>query len=456
MGLLEKVASTVRKHRMLSGDESVVVGLSGGPDSVCLLVALRRLYPGLRIHAVYVDHGLRPRETPGEARFCRDFCLEMEVPFSVKKVDVRAFAREHGLNTQEAARELRYAALGEACAETGSGIIALGHNLDDQAETFLMRVLRGTGRRGLGGIPPVRGNVIRPLIETGRAEIESFLRAEGIGHVVDSSNLKGDYLRNRIRSRLMPVLRDLNPDFAETLSHTAEIFREEERYLEAAVTKSLMKLISRKSKASIELFSAPLESMDRSILRRVLRRAIGETEGLRGIGFRHIEDVIGLAAGGKAGDRVYLPRGIRAIKKYSTLLITSEPPARLGSHALEKEGTLAISEAGLAIVAAVTDKAAPAGGHRAVLDAGKAGFPLTVRARRHGDFFYPAGFGKRKKLQDYFVDEKVPRDERDAVPVVASGGEIVWVAGMRADERFVPSEKTKRFLVLELKRADPR
>jgi tRNA(Ile)-lysidine synthase len=192
--------------------------------------------------------------------------------------------------------------------------------------------------------------------------------------------------------------------------------------------------------------------MDRVILRRVLRRAVEETRGLRGIGFVHVEDIVGLIARGKPGDRLYLPGGIRAIKKYSTLSITSEPPARLGEHVLEAEGTEVMKEAGLAITASFTSQAVQCNGRtRAVFDGDRVAFPLTIRARRPGDFFYPLGFGRRKKLQDYFVDEKVPRDERDRVPIVTSGGEVLWVAGYRADERLKPSEDTKRFLVLEIK-----
>ncbi|GAB4389553.1 MAG: tRNA lysidine(34) synthetase TilS [Thermodesulfovibrionales bacterium] len=453
MGLLKKVSSTIKKHSMLCGDETVLVGLSGGPDSVCLLVALRKLFPGLKLHALYIDHGLRPGETPGEIAFCRGLCETVGAEFSTREADVRGLAEESGMGKQEAARELRYHILEAEALRMKATRIALGHNLDDQVETFFMRVLRGTGPRGLMAIPPVRGKIIRPLVDTGRTEIEGFLREEGVGHVVDSSNLAEDYLRNRIRHRLMPVLRELDPGVMDTLGRTMEIIREEERHMEVAVTKALMKIITRKGKQFIELFSVPLESMDRVILRRVLRRAVEETAGLRGIGFTHVEDIIELASRGRPGDRITLPRGIRAVKKYSTLLITSEPPARIGPRVLEGEGTAEFPEAGVAVTARIAEEPPKGGGpERAVLDAGKAPFPLVVRPRRDGDHFYPSGFGRRKKLQDFFVDEKVPRDERDSVPVVESGGEIVWVAGMRADERFMPSEGTRRFLVLELRR----
>jgi tRNA(Ile)-lysidine synthase len=454
MDILEKVNSTIRKHSMLSGEEHVLVGLSGGPDSVCLTLALKKI--GTRVHALYVDHGLRPDETPAETGFCEEFCRGLEIPFSTEPVDVRKFEEESGLSRQEAARELRYLALGNKALEIKADRIALGHTLDDQVETFLMRLLRGSGRKGLSAIPPVRGIIIRPLIETTREEIEAFLKGENTGFVRDSSNLKEEYLRNKVRSTLMPVLRDLNPGIIETLGNEVEVFREEERHLDAATTKAMMRLITRKTDDAIELFISPLENMDIVILRRVLRKAVEETKGLRGIGFVHIEDMLRLIREGKAGDRVYLPKDIRAIKKYSTLLITSEPPRRLETYTLESGSTSVLREADEVIEASITEEPCEKGDgrRRAVFDADRVSFPLTVRARKDGDYFYPAGFGKRKKLQDFFVDEKVPRDERDIVPVVLSGDDILWVAGMRGDERFGPAEGTKRLLVLELKKAN--
>lgn len=458
MDPVEKAAATIEKFSMLRGGESVLIGLSGGPDSVCLTTVLKKLSSALdlTLNAVYIDHGLRPSETPREAEFCEEFCQGLGIPFRAASIDVKQYAEAHGLNIQEAARQLRYRELDAVAFEARADRVALGHNLDDQAETFLMRILRGSGPGGLAGIPPVRGNIIRPLIETEREDIEEFLAAEGISYVVDSSNLGDKYMRNRVRVSLMPLVKEFNPNILQTLSHTADIFREEERYFDIAVTKTLMRLITNKTDTAIELFLSPLEGMDSVLLRRVLRRAIEETRGLRGIQFVNLEDIIKLVKEGSSGDRIHLPKGIRAIKKYSTLLLTSEPPAVLGAHVLDDEGEVVLRAAGVLIKASVKDYAPsqPVDGRFTVLlDAGKAAFPLAVRARKDGDYFYPMGFGKRKKLQDLFVDEKVPRDERDAVPIVTSNGEVVWVAGYRGDERFGVTDGTRKFLVLEMKPA---
>jgi tRNA(Ile)-lysidine synthase len=454
MDLPEAVRRSISKFSMLSGGETVLVGLSGGPDSTCLAMVLKELSPelSLSVRTLYVDHGLRPEETPGEIRFARELSAGLDMPFSVRNVEAGPFAREHGLSIQEAARRLRLAALEEEARETGSRLIALGHNLDDQAETMVMRFLRGSGPTGLAGIAPVRGQFIRPLIETERKDIEAFLSRRQVVPIRDPSNLKLDYLRNRLRVQVMPLLREINPDLSRTLAHTAEVFREEERYFSILVTKALMKLISRKTDTSIELFLAPLEAMEKVILRRVLRRAIDETRGLRGIGFPHVEDIITLLKEGLPGDRVHLPGGVRVIKKYSTVLLTSEEPVRLGTYSLEAGGEVLLGEAGLVIAASVSHEKPsfePDYRYSAVFDAGKAAGPFTVRPRQDGDSFLPLGFGRTKKLQDFFVDAKVPREERDAVPIVTTReGEILWVVGHRGDERFRPTDETRTFLIL--------
>jgi tRNA(Ile)-lysidine synthase len=452
--LAQQVSAVIGKHSMLAGGESVLVGLSGGPDSVCLLMLLSRIRDNLRlsIHAVYVNHNLRPEETGKEIEFCRNLCDRIGVPFLLKSIDVASYAGQFQLNRQEAARELRYRAFEEAAFEVKADRIALAHNADDQVETFFMRLLRGSGPKGLSGIPPRRGKIIRPLIETARSSIEKFLEDEKLLFVVDSSNRQMHYLRNRLRNLLVPELKALNPNLTATLLNTVSILQEEERFFGVLVNKALMKMISRKTDERIELFIAPMEVLDTVLLRRVLRRAIEETRGLRGTGYVHIEAIIRLIRGGSSGDRLYLPKGVRVIRGYSLLVITSAPPSKIGEYELQPPADLAIREAGLVIRASIEEKAQKPGDGKSsvVLDADTVLFPLWVRARRNGDFFFPLGFGRRKKLQDFFVDLKVPRDERNCVPVVLSGDEIVWVAGHRADERFRVTERTKRFLKLSL------
>jgi tRNA(Ile)-lysidine synthase len=457
--IVNKAAATVKKYSMLSGGEKILIGLSGGPDSVCLFHVLNNMKDkfALDLNATYIDHGLRPGETDMEIAFCKKLCENLNIPFVTKSIDVKTYAREQKMNMQEAARQLRYKIFDEVSYEINARKIALGHTADDQAETLLMRLFRGSGPTGLSGIPPVRKNIIRPLIEIERKEIERFLDDLKIDFITDSSNTKKDYLRNKIRLSLVPMIKEFNPDITKTLSKTASIFRDEEKYFEILVTKTLMKLISRKTDSRVELFLTPFEIMDKAIIRRVLRRVIDETRGLRGISFIHIEDIIDLIKNGRPGDRIYLPGGIRVIKEYSTLNLTSEPPVILNTYNLTVPGETVLKEAGVLIKASVTEAPFEASASRpqaysALFDADKLILPLIARPRKNGDFFFPLGFGKRKKLQDFFVDEKVPRDERGRIPLITSEEDIIWVLGYRGDERFKITEETKKAIKLEVKK----
>jgi tRNA(Ile)-lysidine synthase len=296
----------------------------------------------------------------------------------------------------------------------------------------------------------MRDSIIRPLLEVEREEITRFLREKDIVPVADSSNLSEDYFRNAVRMSVMPVLKRSNPDLARSLCRTMAILQDEERYFGILVTKTLMKLISRKTDRRIELFLSPMEAMETVILRRVLRRAIQETDGLRGIEFGHIEDIIGLIRQGRAGNRITLPRDIRVIREYALLVITSEEPHRIAEYELAVPGEAVIVGAGLVLTATLEQSAEQQGDGRTsvLLDADSMKLPLTVRPRRPGDHFHPLGFGGTRKVQDFFVDLKVPRDERDSVPIVTSGDDIVWIAGYRADDRFKVSKHTKKFLRL--------
>jgi tRNA(Ile)-lysidine synthase len=247
------------------------------------------------------------------------------------------------------------------------------------------------------------------------------------------------------------VLERFNPSVVETLMRTAEVLRQENDFIDVQVNKTLMRLISRKTAERIELFLSPLEVMDRVILRRALRRAIDEVRGLRGITFQHVEQIIEFIYSAKTGDRLSLPGGYRVVKSYSTLIITSEKPKRIKERPLQLPGETPVEEALLVLSASVVERVESYGDGRweAVFDLDTMSLPLKLRPRKKGDEFYPLGLGGKKKLQDFFVDEKVPRDERDTVPlVVTADDKVVWVVGHRPDERFKVTTSTRRFLRL--------
>lgn len=453
MKVIEKVSHTISKYNMIFKDDRLLVALSGGPDSVCLLKVLSILMDELEIslNAIYIDHQLRHEESPLEIEFCRNLCNSLEIPFIVKTIDVIGYSQKEKISKQEAARELRYKSLYETAFELKADKIATGHTADDQVETLLIRLIKGSGPLGLSGIPPVRQKVIRPLIEVERAEIETFLADNNLSFVVDSSNLMDRYLRNKIRHVIMPEIKKINPSAVSVIQRTADIFRSEERYFDILVTKSMMKMISRKDDNTIELFLAPFEITDPVIIRRILRRAIDATKGLKGITFLHIEDIIRLLKTGKSGDRLYLPNDIRVIKGYSVLKITCEKPVRLSTYTINGPCSVYLKEASMKLSCNILDAdgvdSLGDAKKTAVINADMLSFPLYVRAREKGDYFYPLGFGKKKKLQDYFVDEKVPRDERDVIPLlINNNGDIVWVVGYRIDERYKVDKTVKKVL----------
>jgi len=440
---------------MLSEGDSVLIGLSGGPDSVCLTIILDKLRDNfnLSLYATYINHGLRPDEVVREISSCRSLCDRLGIRFIPKSINLEEYVKENNLNLQEAARELRYKMFDKMAEELRVTKLALGHNADDQAETVLMRLIRGAGRRGLSGIPPVRGNIIRPLIETRREEIEEFLADVNEPFLTDSSNLKEDYFRNWLRHNIMPEIKKQNPSFVDNVVKTADIFRDEDAYLEIIVTKTLMRLISRKTDNSIELFLSPLENIEKPILRRIMRRVLAEIGADRGIDLVHVDDILRLVKENQSGDMLNLPKGLRVVKKYSTLLLTSEEQsAGFTPCAFEVPGKVTLEGAGIVIKAEVSEMMQDGcdGRMKAVFDFDRLFFPLYIRMREDGDYFYPAGFGMRKKLQDFFVDCKVPHEERDSVPIVVSGEDIIWIAGYRMDERFTPKDFTKKFVTLSI------
>lgn len=441
---------------MLSPNDNILIALSGGPDSVCLTIILDKLRDNfnLSLSAIYINHGLRPDEIDKEESSCRRLCDTLGINFYTDSIDVKGYAEMKRMNLQASARELRYQVLHDYARRIDANRIALGHNADDQVETILMRLIRGTGRKGLLGIPPVRGRIIRPLIEIERREIEDFLLSQSprVEFMIDSSNLKTDYLRNWIRIKIIPELKSQNPNLIETVSRSSIILSEEDAYLDMLTSKAMLRLVSKRDDESVELFLLPLESLDRPIMRRVIIKAISEIIPFKGVDFVHIEDIIKLIRDGKSGDLVTLPDGLRVIKKYSTLLISIKGRAEVQSRPLNVPEELYLNEINAIIrtnLSLELDKNGD-GKRKAIFDLDTLKLPLQVRKRREGDYFCPIGMGgKKKKLQDFFVDEKIPRDERDSIPIIVSDNDIIWVAGYRMDERFKPTEKTKRFLIIE-------
>jgi tRNA(Ile)-lysidine synthase len=455
---LQKVKHTISRYQMISEGDSVIVAVSGGPDSVCLLNILHKLKDELHIHLVvaHFDHGLRPAEDESETAFARALAESLKLPFETAKG--RLLVKKTRGSREEVARNARYAFLERIRKKHKSQKIALGHNLNDQAETILMRLLRGSGPSGLTGIPPCRdGSIIRPLIEIERLEIENYLKAKKLASVTDSSNLKADYLRNKIRLELMPLLEVHQPQLAHLLGQTAEILRDEDDYLgriaEAWLTRNMELSPDHTFRVPITSFL----SLPVALRRRVIRKVIGRVKkDLRRISWNHIEAIQSLAQAEKPQAALNLPGRLTVRRTYGHLIFSPSVKRKpLPVHyILDGPGTYDLKETGRSIS---FEEIKNRRGLRlrgakwtAFLDAEKLRFPLTLRTFKAGDRFIPFGMKGHKKLKDFFVDLKVPLEQRYLTPILCWNDKPVWVCGFRIDDRVKVTAETKRVLKITM------
>jgi tRNA(Ile)-lysidine synthase len=481
MELSKRVRETVRKHHMFGEGDTVVVGVSGGPDSLCLLHALERLQQelGVDLHVGHVEHGIRGKESRADAAFVETLAREWQLPASVEYGDVPAYAAKHKLATEEAARRVRYSLLGRLAHDLGAQCIAVGHNADDQVETILMHWMRGSGLGGLRGIlpvqilagecwwsgPPIR--LVRPLLEVTRGEIEAYCEHHGLEPRFDRSNLDLTYHRNRIRHELIPHLASFNPRIRDVLRRSAQVITDDFDYLRLQGQQAWESL-AREGDGSVTFPLKPWLELHPSLQRHLLREAIHRLrKTLRDIDWIHVEQARVSIEQKGTGSQVTLPQGLFLFRAYDEFVIGEEMP--LPDLPLLVEAELRLSIPGSAPlpksnwqIRAQTMKRsdmpeeALQNGDRwqAHLDLKVTGRSLILRGRRTGDHFQPSGMcGKSKRLNDFMIDAKIPRHIRDRLPLVVSPRHIVWVAGWRVDERAKVTGQTTQVLHLQFVRA---
>lgn len=457
--LLHKVQATIDQHRMLVTGDTVVLAVSGGVDSMVmlhLLLHLRARYH-LSLHAAHLNHNLRGTESAEAADFVRRQCGAYRVPVTVTTAPDGALRGKRVGSLQAAARDLRYRFLEQVAIEQGAGRIAVGHHRDDQAETVLMNLIRGSGVRGLGGIPPVRGRIIRPLIDCSREEIERYARREGIPYVEDSSNRAPSYSRNRIRAELLPELaKRYNPRVIHALANTATILEAEDALLNAMVEKELRSVLISRSREELALSISRMATLPTALRWRIIRRSAEELrEGRSGLTFQQVRFIDSLLLTQGAQGAMHASDGLR-VRRAGDVIVLSVGE----SHARDRIPSVSLAVPGLTVIPGSTLSLRSdllkewSGGElaldawTALLDADRTGDELSVRGWEEGDRFVPLGMDGRKKLQDFFVDAKVPRDTRGSVPLVVADGRIAWVVGFRVDERFKVTYSTRRILRL--------
>ncbi len=446
---VEKVLATVRRHGMLAGGETVLVGLSGGADSVTLLHTLLVLRSrlSLTLHVLHVHHGLRP-EADREAAFVESLGRRLDVPVTVERVQVSS---EPGESLEARARKARYGALRRWAAALSASKVALGHTADDQAETVLMRLLDGAGPRGLAGIPAVRGFFIRPLIEARRREIEAELTRAGLEWVEDPSNRDPKFLRNRIRHDLIPFLAGAyNPRIVEALCRAGALARDLVQDVEALAAGEFDRL-AREGDGGVVLSRVALKALPPGIGEEVLRHALIRLGGRR--------PLRSWAFGALA--RSIATESLAPIRLGSVWLEVSGDSVRLSRGRAEAlpevsfavPGAITLPEVGLRLEAREFERRPsyppPADPWTVAFDRDALPAVLAVRSRRPGDRFHPFGAPGTKRLKAFLIDAKIPRWRRDRLPLLVADGEIAWVVGVRRGALAPVTTSTRS--VLEVK-----
>ena len=462
---LDRVMDCIYKYKMIAECDAVLIGISGGIDSITLLYSLYFLSDKLKCSLIvaHANHGLRGEQSDREAEFVRKIADELKLPFVIEKIDVLGYMGEKGLSKQAAARELRYDFFERAAKNTSANKIALGHNADDQAETVLMKLLRGSGASGIAGMRAVRDKIIRPLIEIKRDEITEFVKEKRLRYVEDPSNLEPYYLRNKIRLNLIPLLKEeYNPNIVDTLRETAEIIRDEDEFLESYCLTILSDIIQSKGNEAIEIDVLKLKNFHIAIQRRVIRIALRMIKkNLLKISATHIEDILNSINKGFSGKSLNLPDGIRVLYEYDKLKLFREAEVEDEAEVrfdmpIKIPGETILSKPEYKFMAEIispVDFAAAGFSLRnkftAFFDMDKLKGALRVRNRVNGDIFHPSGMKGSKKLKEFFIDEKIPRRERDSIPLIVSGDIILWIVGERTADYGKVDKDTKKILKIE-------
>ncbi len=452
--ILKKFKKTIREYRLIEKKDNVLVAYSGGVDSTGLLSLLLEIQDewSLKIYLGHFNHKLRKKADEDE-QFVRNVSQRHSLPLFVESADVQMYAKKKGLNMEEAGRELRYNFLRKIAFQAGQAKIATGHTMTDQAETLLMRLIRGSGPRGLAGIyPVVEGKIIRPLIELEREAIEDYLEKRNIPSRIDESNFDRRFFRNKVRWELLPYIRrNFEPHIVSRLARMASIFQEEEALLDELSKEKAKKTILEKRNGIFldlgSLFSFPL-----ALRRRVVREFISKLKGnLREISFKDIETVLRL---GKGKD-FHLKKDLVLRREEDLVFLKRRSTPRVRyAYSWEGKSPLEIKEVGLkfegkefkkknARELEFNDKM------HACIDRANLEFPLLVRNRREGDRYRPIGSPGQKKLKEIMRARGIPLSEREKRPVFISGEEIVWVLGLPVSEKYKISKKTRDVFVLK-------
>ncbi|SDK87592.1 tRNA lysidine(34) synthetase TilS [Natronincola ferrireducens] len=459
--MLEQVIKTIKRHDLIDRGDKIVVAVSGGPDSVCLLHILHSLKEDfqLQLYAAHLNHNFRGIEAQMDAQYVSKLCEELNILSFIKSMDVPKYSKEKGLSPEEAGRILRYEFFQEVVEKVDASKIAVAHNQNDQAETVLMRLLRGTGIQGLTAIHHGRGKIIRPLLDISRREIEDYCLFHRLSPRIDETNLEPIYHRNKIRLELIPYIQqEYNPNIIESLARTAEILKKDNDFIEETVRKAYnaMKILG--GEGCLELPIEGINKLHPALQSRIFRLAaedlVGKKEALE---YKHIQNIVELLHKNETGKKILLPKGIIVKISYNKMIFSTEDKEEVINfyYELREDDSIKLNEVQGEIVTKVLMKEEGVTISRdkyvKYFDYDKVQGTLNVRNRREGDRFWPLGLTGSKKLKDFFIDYKIDRSKRQEIPLICDGNEIMWIVGYRISEKYKVTNDTNKILAIEYK-----
>ncbi|WP_432404938.1 tRNA lysidine(34) synthetase TilS [Wukongibacter sp. M2B1] len=461
MNIIGKFLETIRVHKLIEKKEGIVVGVSGGPDSICLLHLLCKLREnfGIKVFVVHLDHQFRGIEAKKDAEYVKEICERLGIKSYIFSYDVSQYSKEKGITFEEAGRELRYKLFEEVAKETGASKIAIAQNRNDQAETVLMRLMRGSGLEGLTAIDYKRdGKIIRPLLDITRKEIEEYCEENDLKPRIDKTNLETIYTRNKIRLELIPYIEsNFNSKVIDALWRSANLLRDDSDYLTKAADEKLRDIAISSNSNNYSLDLKKFSKLHISMKKRVLRKVVNEVKGnLKNIGLKHIESIIKLANRNSVGSKIDLPGHIIVELGYNSIDIKTEEILEEKIKNLDFEYKLYIGETTPIkdLNASIkVEIVSPSERHNnqkdkntIFIDYSKIKGGLFIRNRKDGDKFHPLGMRGTKKVKDYFIDEKIPREIRNKIPILCDEKGIIWIVGYRMSENYKIDIKTDKVI----------
>lgn len=455
----EIVLKNILEHKLISKGDNIVAGISGGLDSMALLMILHDLKDEIDFNIIvcHVNHGVR-EEASEDQEFVRNIARDLNLDFHTINVDMVSYGKEKGITAEEAGRELRYGFFREIIKKLGNGKIAVAHNKNDQVETLLQRLMRGTGIHGLKGMEFKSMDIIRPILNVTREEIETYVDENNISYVIDKTNLLPIYNRNKVRLELIPYIQEnFNPNIIETLWRLSQTANLDSSYLDEISLENYEKLVKEENTYRVVLNGEGFSQINPSIQNRIIRLAILRlTHNIQGISEFHITNLVDMFLNSDTGKQMDLPNNLIGRLSYNDLIIEKNHSSK--REAFEFDLTLGeniIQDLGAGIELNLVDEMKfDQGEYTKYIDYDKIDGKLSIRNRRNGDRIHPLGMKGKKKIKDYFIDKKIPREDRDQIPLIVDGDNIIWIVGYSLSELYKVTDSTKRILEIKYTRRE--